>query len=93
MAIENAAKQDNIPLGGVLRAFRYKSTLHLQSLLHSCGCYQKCNLRAGFALSKGQGLLFEKSTLHPAKTLVRVSPCQLCRCFTHPTIAVTAVTL
>jgi len=30
---------------------------------------QKCNLQAGFALSEGQGGLFEKSPLHPAKTL------------------------
>ncbi len=31
--------------------------------------YQKCNPQAGFALSEGQGRLFEKSPLHPAKTL------------------------
>lgn len=30
---------------------------------------QKCNLQAGFALSEGRGRLFEKSPLHPAKTL------------------------
>ncbi|WP_435303655.1 hypothetical protein, partial [Thomasclavelia cocleata] len=30
---------------------------------------QKCNLQAGFALSEGQGRLFKKSPLHPAKTL------------------------
>ena len=31
--------------------------------------YQKCSLQAGFALSEGQEQLFEKSYLHPAKTL------------------------
>ena len=31
--------------------------------------YQKCNLHAGFALFEEQERLFEKSPLHPAKTL------------------------